>query len=937
MTKVYALISLLLLLSFRVFSQGTIAGKVTDSKTGEGVIGANVIIQGTTLGSATDIEGNFLINNVKEGTCTLQISSVMYKTHTVPNVKVETAKKITIDVAMAEDVSELQEVIVQGTRQTDTDFELVRAIKESKLIVVGITAEQIGRSLDRDAAQVLRRVPGVTIRGDQFVQIRGLSERYNPVILHNAYAPSVENDVRSFSFQTLPSNQLDKMLVFKSPSADLPGDFGGGIVKVFTKSIPEENGFLLEYSTQVRSGTTFSDFYHQQRDPGYLTGFNTGYYDLPAGFPANLKNASVAASDQAGKRLNNNWTAQKSVAIPDQRFSLTYSKKFHLGKVEVGNVSALTYSNSYAIYDIQRGDFTTSNNIPATIYNFKDRQYNQLIRTGLLFNWAFKLSPGHLIEFKNLYNQSSADQYVDRNGNEYSSLQHRGAFDKPYRGIYSGQLLGTHELFKNRTSVEWMAGYNKANRDQPDYRRYRQDLDPATGANPLIYVPNSATPDFLGRFYSTMKEAAYTGGISIKQRFSGGGDPLKGPELKAGMFFEHKTRDFSARNIGFEKGVQFNDPNNVRTANNALISKPIGEFFEPGNIDYQTGIAISENTNKKDSYNASNDLMAYYLTGGMPIGKFKIDAGIRIEDNLQKLNGYYLSGEPATVNNHIIRPLPSANLSYNFNEKMLVRAAYGETLNRPEFRELAPFTFFDFNYNFLYGGNPNLKTARIQNVDVRWELYPGKGELVTIGGFYKDFDDPIEAIVDPTSPGGGVKNITFQNVQNAKSYGFEVEVKKSLAGLTGSKFVNRLNFLFNTTLVNSQIKLYQAQAVNQKGSRPLQGQAPYVINSALFYSDDESGWQINLLYNVVGKYIAFVGNDFYADVYLMPRNVLDLTVSKRLAERFYLKAGISDILNQPLLFLQDGNGDGNFDREKDDIIQSYRPGQVFSIGFSWRF
>ena len=928
MRKVY-LFLVLLISSLQALSQGTIAGKVTDSKTGEGVIGANVVIQGTTQGAGTDIEGNFVINNVKEGSYTLLISSVTYKTHTLPDVKVETAKKITIDVALSEDVSELEEIVVQGKRQTDTDFELLRSIKEAKLVVVGITAEQISRSLDRDAAQVLRRVPGVTIRGDQFVQVRGLSERYNPVMLHNAYAPSVETDVRSFSFATLPSSQLDKMLVFKSPSADIPGDFAGGVVKVFTKSIPEETGFLIDYSTQIRVGTTFNDFYHQQKNSGHFTGFNTGFYALPVGFPADASKVTGDALVTAGRSLKNLWGAEKSIAIPDQRLTLTYNGKFKIGKVEVGNISALNYSNAYAKFSVERNDYTTAGNVKDQNFGFVDKQYNQLIRTGFLFNWAFKFDPNNIIEFKNLYNQSSADQYVDRTGTGVSEGQINGAFDKQYRGIYSGQLLGTHELFDKRTTFEWMGGYNNSYRNQPDYKRFMSRLDGSTGLA-SVTIPNTVTPNQLGRFYSDLNENAYTGGFSVKQQFGSKNNPLRTPELKVGTFFENKSRTFSARNIGYTLAGT--------TLNPALKYAPVEVLFEPQNINNTDGIQIGELTYKKDSYSASNNLLAAYAMVSVPFTeKIKLDAGVRMENNLQKLNSYDdFKGTAVNVNNQVNRVLPSANMSYNFTEKMLVRAAYGETLNRPEFRELAPFSFYDFNFNFLYFGNPNLKTAKIQNLDLRWEFYPSKNELITFGGFYKNFTDPIESLVDVNSPGGGVKNVTFANAESAKSYGVELEIKKSLSGLTGAKLLDNINLMFNATLIKSTIVLPASVSGGREAERPLQGQAPYVINAGIFYTSDPTGWQVNLLYNVVGKNIAFVGNNNYPDVYLMPRNILDITFNKRLSERFNLKGGISDILNQPIQFLQDGNGDGKFDREKDSSIQKYTPGQVFSIGFSYR-
>lgn len=927
MPRLYAFL-LFSVISFQSFSQGSIEGVVKDAKTNEPLIGANVLIQGTSIGAATDLDGKFVISNVKAGTYNLQVTFVTYKTQLIPDVVVEDAKRITLTIPMAEEVAQLDEVVITVGRQTDTDFELLRNIKESKVVMVGITSEQISKSLDRDAAQVLKRVPGINIKDEQFVQIRGIAERYNPVMLHNAYAPSVETDVRSFSFATIPSSQIDRIQVFKSPAADLPGDFAGGVVKIFTKSIPEENGVVVDYSTQFRAGTTMQDFYHQERSSIHATGFSNGFYDLPANFPANVSKSNGIELVNAGRSLKNLWKPVKSTAIPDQRLTLTFNKKFHIGKVEVGNITALSYSNSYGIFDVQRGDYTESGGKIDQNFGYSDKQYNQLIRTGVLFNWAFRFNPSNTIEFKNLYNQSSTDQYVDRTGTGVSSGQQNGSFDKVYRGIYSGQLMGTHDLFGRQTSVEWVTSYNNSYRDQPDYKRYQSLGDSSTGKYQLN-IPNTVTPTALGRFYGKLNETAYAGGASIKQRFGFTDNPLRSPELKAGFFFENKDRTFNARNIGYTQSTTNFDQ--------SLAYLPVWDLFQPQNINNTTGVQIGEITYKKDSYNASNRLLAYYLMASIPMGgKFKLDAGMRIEDNIQKLNSYDDFKPPAQapvhVNNHVVRPLPSANFSYNFTDKMLVRAAYGQTLNRPEFRELAPFSFYDFNYNFLYYGNPSLKTAKIQNVDLRWELYPSKTEMVTFGGFYKHMDNPIESYVDINSPGGGNKLVTFANSQNAISYGLEAEVKKSLSGLTNNRFLNNLNILFNGTLQKSTVKIDPNFAAGRTATRPLQGQAPYLINAGVFYTSQVTGWQVNALYNVVGKNVFLVGTDFYHDVYMMPRNVVDLTFNKRVSGKVNIKGGITDILNQPILLLQDGNGDKQLDRKTDQVISKFRPGQVFSIG-----
>jgi hypothetical protein len=521
MQKIYFL-ALASIISFSSFSQGSIGGSVKDVKTGEAVIGASVVIQGTSIGAATDVDGNFLIANVNEGTYSIVVTSVSYKSNIIPNVVVETAKRITLTIPLAEDVAELGEVVVNATRQTDTDFDLIKSIKENKLVVSGISAQQIARTLDRDAAQVMRRIPGVTIRNNEFVNVRGLSERYNAVMLHGSYAPSVETDIRSFSFSIIPSSQLDQLLVYKSPSADIPGDFAGGVIKVATKGIPDENRITIDYSMQYRSGTTFNDFYHQERSSTYWTGLNTGFYDLPSGFPADLRRTSGDGQINAGRSLKNLWSEQKSIAIPDQRLGITIARKFKIKRIEIGNITALTFSNALTTFNVQRSDFNafnTTNNVQSPIYLYNDRQYNQNIRTGVLFNWSFKFNDRHKVDFKNLLNQNSVDQFVSREGVNFESGVNvdNGSFDKVYRGIYSGQLMGTHKFMNAKTNVEWVAGYNQSNRDQPDYKRYRTDVDGTNGTKTLFVPVGAAAAEFLGRFYSKLDETTYSGGASVNQ------------------------------------------------------------------------------------------------------------------------------------------------------------------------------------------------------------------------------------------------------------------------------------------------------------------------------------------------------------------------------------------------------------------------------------
>jgi outer membrane receptor for ferrienterochelin and colicin len=922
-------LAIALLLAVPAFAQtGSIRGTVLDAKTNDPLIGATVRIAGTTIGASADIEGFFELPKVNPGTYTIEVSFISYKTQSIPGVQVQEGKVTEINTKLEEESTTLEEVRVVATRETNTEVSMISEIKAAQQIVSGISAQQIGRTLDRDAAQVVRRVPGITIVGDRFINIRGLNQRYNNVMLHNAFTPSMETDVKAFSFDIIPSSQIDRLLVFKSPAAELPGEFAGGIVKIFTKNIPNENSVEIDYNTAFRQGTTFGPINLPDGGPNYWTGFNNGYQNLPASFPSTLQNLNNAQIEQAGKMLRNNWEPISQTAAPDQRFSLTGNFRMQAGNVRIGNITALTYSDTRTVFNVKRQEFNTNvNGQEQVVYDYNDIRNSRNIRVGIIHNWAARFNENHSIEFKNLYNQNSTGIYVNRTGQNFEGnfSPSINSFDQVYRGIYTGQLTGQHQFTKN-TLVDWVAGYNSSYREQPDYRRYRADIvDPATGRQELYVPVGSAVAFFLGRFSSRMDEYSVTGGLNLTQKIAIREDDFI--ELKAGAFYEDKNREFRARNLGF-----------VRSLNTSpdILKGTITDLFQPQNINSQ-GIRIDEQTNPNDSYTAFNTLTAGYASANIPLGrKLNVIAGVRYEYNVQALQSSLLNGQPVDVEYPVGKALPSVNLTYNFSEKSLLRLAYGTTVNRPEFRELAPFAFFDFDYNIVYGGNPNLQTATIYNYDLRYENYPTPAEVISVAAFYKRFNNPIEAIFDPGAGSQGIKNINFGNAQAATSAGVEIELKKSLYELTGSRILDRTSVLFNTALIYSRVELGGNLGVGQSDNRPLQGQSPYIVNVGLNYNNPEKEFQVNLLYNVIGKRIFAVGFEGYPDIYEMPRNVLDLTFSKGIGSRWTIKGGLTDIFNQANLLLQDGNQDNNFDRTNDQIIQSFRPGSTLQLGLSYR-
>jgi TonB-dependent receptor len=849
-------LALIFIISAFSFAQtGTIEGVVTDRTTGETIIGANILIEGTLTGTSTDLDGRYVLR-APMGTHTIKIMFISYESVVTPGVVVEAGKATRLDVTLAEVSTEIRGVQVTARRITNTETSMISSIKASSVVITGITAQQILRSQDSDAAAVVKRVPGVTIVDDRFIMIRGLSERYNPAMLHNTFAPSMEADIKSFSFDVIPSSLIDRILIYKSPSPELPGDFAGGVVKVFTRSIPDNNFISLSYSSGYDSNSSLRSFQRQEVGSRHWTGLNDGYNALPDGFPTNLRSI---ASDQtrvqeAGRSLRNNWTPRELNAGLNHSLSLSGAYKFGVGAADIGNITSLTYNRSRSVDDILRRDYNQYDDetgVSSVIYNFNDSKNSEKIRIGLLHNWSVNLGSRNKIELINLFNQLSQSDYTFRTGPmyEFNYFANNHSFYQIFRGIYSGQLAGKHEFFGERMTIDWTAGTGRSYRMEPDYRRYRTDYDTET-EEISTYIPTGAAATyFLGRFYSEMREKTNTASFNITHRVGPGSAEEKGVEVSAGGFYESKGREFYGRNLGYVRA-------NSATFDQSLIYSPIGDLFSDANINPDTGIKIDEQTNPSDSYQSANTLTAFYIMSKIPVaGRVNISAGVRFENNNMSLDSRTLTNEPVQVDDQLFKALPSINVAYSFSEKSLARVALGRTLNRPEFRELAPFGFYDFNYNLVRKGNPELVSAIINNLDLRFEHYPAPGEQLTIGVFYKSFNNPIELTFLPGGGTAGIKTFIPVNAAGAVSMGAEAEVRKSLGGLTSNRVLSRMTLLFNGALIYSRIRAEETGGILAFDERPMQGQSPFIINTGLYYNDTDRKLQLNAAYNIIGRRI----------------------------------------------------------------------------------
>lgn len=926
-------------------NNGTVIGTITDAETGETLISCTALLQGTSQGASTDLDGKYEIPNVPPGEYNLVVSYVSYETQIV-RITVPKGGTVIQDIALKTSSVALEAVTVTAARRTNTENAVLNLIKTSNLVVSGISNQQITRSQDRDASEVVRRIPGVTIRDGRFIIVRGLIERYNTVWLNNANTPSSEADVRAFSFDVIPSNAIDRILIYKTPAPELPADFAGAAIQIFSKSNADENSLSVSYSAGYNSQATGeSKFETYEGSKTDWLGYDNGKRDLPAGYPSD-KNAVANLADNPtdadretlnalGRSFNKEWTTTTKTPTPNQSLNITYARRFLLGNLSVGNLTAFTYSNNYTYYQSFKAaydGYDVGTDRPFFRHQFTDTRSANTLRLGGLMNWLFVFGNNQKIEFRNILNQSG-EQYVNsRDGydNGFSSFFRQQELFYQSRLTYSGQLGGTHKFKDNLIEFNWTLGYAYANRNQPDTRRITstKSFDAETD-QPFVYqFTRDPDPRLFGRLYLENKEDILTANANYIQTLTIGENFL--PQLKFGFYAEQKKRTFNARNIAF---VRSGFPPS------SLFNQSIEEIFNDKNINYNEGIRVAEKTADSDSYDAQNDLLAGYLAFNIPFAKkWNAYIGTRVEYNKQQLS---ITSQPEPVFENPKTDLyPSINTTYNFTERSLLRLAYGKSVNRPEFREIAPFVYYDFEQVANIYGNVDLKNAYINNFDLRYEFYPTPGETVTIGGFYKKFDNTIEAHLRQF---GSDLSYVYVNTKEAYSVGGEIDVRKNFASLADNNGFFRafkdFTLVLNASAIKSEVNTNDPS--ERDSMRVMQGQSPFIVNTGLYYQNEKSDVTISALYNVIGKRIVFIGDQDNPHIWELPRNSLDLTLIKGIGKNFQIKAGIKDLLNNKVNWVQyfdfdQAQPDGGSKRvERKVDYYNFKPGTIFSLGFSF--
>lgn len=919
-----------ILTAFRAYA-ADIKGKVTDSTTGEPLIGATVQIEGTAKAAATDIDGLFTFSGLDENAnYTLTIKYISYKTKKIDGVRAEAQPQV-IEIKLTPDEQTLNEVTVTGVARKNTEIAVIQMTKSSPVIVSNVSAQEITKTQDTNAGEVIRRVPGVSLIDDKFVMVRGLSQRYNNVWINGGAVPSSEADSRAFSFDLIPSSQIDNMQIVKTPSPEYPADYTGGFITITTKDIPAENTAELSVGGNWNDISSFSDFKYAKGSGTDFLGFDSGMRGLNGGINATMNSIAGNGVDLLNNGLNNDWRVRTMSPLGDLKLSGSLGRRWKLGDRQLGMIAAFNYSNEYRkyedmqnnLYGVYDADKDQSNYLRYSV----DDQYNHNVRLGAMLNFTLLSADGNSkYQLKNIFNQIGNDRYTWREGlSAQSDNENSAEYYYRSRTTYNGQITGKHTFALDE--LDWSASYSYANRNVPDRRRYliNDALEPG--------VMQLTSPNDISREWTKLDEHIVSAAVNDKHDFKFGSFT---PSLKFGAYGEYRTRKYTTRDFIYNWNAASN------TLPEGFRQFDLSEMLSDESYFGADRLYLLEEQHMRNNYKGNNYLGAGYFAANIPLGKLNIYAGLRYEyDHMELITNTRDNAESPFSHNYEYSDLfPSVNTTYKINDKHQLRLSYGKTVNRPEFREVSPSVFYDFDLASDVQGNTDLKPCYIQNVDFRYEFYPSKGELISIAAFYKYFDSPIEWTYTVT--GGTSLVYSYMNAKRANNYGIELDIRKDLSfiGLPG------FSWSFNGALIKSRVKFEEG---SKEENRPMQGQSPYLVNTGIFYKNDKMQLDIALLYNRIGKRIIGVGRSEgttsgnetlrVPDSYEMPRDVIDLSASKKFGKHWEVKLSIRDLLAQKVYYKQfaDVHYSNGTSREVEQITRVYKPGRNIGVSAVYKF
>ncbi|HOP05723.1 MAG TPA: TonB-dependent receptor [candidate division Zixibacteria bacterium] len=937
---------------------GKINGTISDAETGEPVIGATLMLIGTTMGAKADLDGNFWVKHIPEGIYNLRISSVGYESTEIIDVKVVPDQPVDIDVSLKKVYLQTEGIKVTARAVHNTEASLLKQRQKSTTVSDAISSEDISRSGSGHAAEAMSKVTGASVVDGKFVYVRGLGDRYSTTHLNGRPLPSPDPDKQSVPMDLIPAGLLDNIVVEKTFTPDKPGNFAGGSTNLATKDYPDQRTLKFSVSTGFNSNTTLKDgLLVQNHSSTDWLGIDDGMRDLPQIVEDNPE-LQESSQDLRGRILGDTSSASYDSITTLANYIVNSSRAFttemqpHETKAPVNQSYALSFGNQYSLWDNPLGvlaslsynrKYSSISDGITGLYEGADAvtQDNDMkyfvgtdeVLWGGLAELTYRPHENHKFKTTFMYTRhgETRNEYLvgrypyHYNESQYDSLRYRW-LEYSEQLLKSFQISGEHlgAPFMNdllgQLRTNWELSISRTEQNEPDVR-YFGDIKAYLSEDDYMYIINSTSTDSPSRSWRDLNESNDSYAVDFELPLS---HTMK---FKTGASYLEKNRTYRDRRFEY---VRYNDyDGNIDTYTNTLGIESI-DTTRSGRVYITLENYIEERTQDINQYDGYQKIAAGYGMIEAPVPYIKdLDfvGGVRYETT-----DMWGAVHDTTKNEGRIDDadwLPSLNLIYHLSNNANMRLSYGKTLARPTMRELTPSHTEEFGTGALFMGNDTLVHTRIDNYDARLEWFIRPGEVIAISGFYKAFSHPIvRAFV------GNNGNIQVFNVDHGTVYGLEFEFRRHLDWI----YSGLANFIFggNLTLVSSKIDVAASEISGSAGSfneheRPMPSQSPYVVNWDLGYDNLRTGTSASIYYNVFGRRLAVNSDPPTPDVYEEARTQLDLLFTQRLMSGTRLKLAAKNVLDEDVLFKYDGTRpDGS-----DAIYKRYSRGVTYSVGIAY--
>ncbi len=893
------LIAALMVSAMQMISAMTLRGVVLDQETGEPLLGAAVMVKGTTVGTSTSFDGDFELK-VEPGQ-QLVVSYISYITTEITTERGE--KELTIQLAPDTQTLESVEVITKVNLETEANLQRERLASHVAIESIGVREMSLkGLSNAEDG---VKKMTGISVAGAGQIVVRGLGDRYSITTLNGQPIASPNPDNKLIPLDIFPSSAISSINVSKVYDSKSYADYAGAHIDITTKNVVYDDFFEFGVTLGGNTLTTGKDFYMMDTPSIFSkSSISSGAAALKDNFQG------MSSYINENDVFNTNFMVSESTALPKMSGNVAWGHNYDIGNQSLTVMATAVIDNDYQV--INGGEEATLRVDGSKRSDFSYNSYSNTLKMAAMATAGISLREKDYLSYTFFYARNAENEYQDRQGWTYDVDDLVGSINiSSVYGLLTNQLHGEHFL-SDKWSINYNASYSITNSDEPD-RRQVMYTDNGDGTYSLFKEDQNETM----RYFANLDETDLNGQFATDYKFGADNKHI----FTLGAAYKTKNRSFDSSSFYYNYGSE---------SNGGFIAPTITDTHSPSfltydNIGYGTGdISLTYERYPNDYYDAySNILSAFFSVDLNFTEKLLVTAGLRLESSEQSVE-YGTESSTSRLEKTISANdlFPALNLRYKLGEKNQLRFAASRTITRPSFVEMAPFSYEPSYGSGIVKGNENIQNAYNYNIDLRYEAFFDKGDMISATVYYKYLDTPIERIqlLSTTDP-----YTSFDNADDGSAAGVELEFRKAIS--------ESFRLGGNATYMYTNVNLSEGAQTND--SRMLQGASPYLVNLDLTFSpsiNDARPLNLVLLYSLCGERIYSVGVDGLGDTMELATNELDFVASYKLNDKMSLKLEVENLLNQDFVCEQIIP-----DTDQRVVVESYEIGLSAKVGFSMKF